>query len=265
MKETRLRSVALVLGLAALVAMAGCSSLSGLGGGGDGGAAGNGYGVAAGDLDGETVDNASATVVESAGSYTLTTDVTSNSTRNDRAVQTAGTTTTRVDLDDERGIREQESTTTVGSQSRNTTVVVYTNETDTYGKQGTGEDATYGTASSGLPIRPVTVSGFDQNFASIVDGIEWSDGTEATVDGVAVTRYEASGVANASALLGPGASAEDVSGSIAIDGDGLVREFSLTLSFSSNDVTTTTDVTVRITDVGSTTVEEPDWLAQAQS
>lgn len=253
------RQLLLTIALTALVALAGCSGLPGMGG-----ESGGGYGVAAENLDGETIDNESSARVTDDGSYTLERITTLNTSGDSVSYEATQETTVRVDFDAGRGIRERDSQIDLDS-SQPPTSITYTDGTGTYRKEGTGENATYVTVEEESFVQPVNTSAFDQNFASLIDGIAWERGGSTTVDGVAVTRYDVGNVTNATAVLGQVNDIESVDGSLYVDSSGLVRKLSLQAEFTRNDGTIVANVTQTVTSVGSTTVKEPDWLSQAQS
>ncbi|MFB6107097.1 MAG: hypothetical protein ABEJ70_09005 [Halobacteriaceae archaeon] len=82
-----------------------------------------------------------------------------------------------------------------------------------------------------------------------------------TVDGVPVTRYEA----DRSERDPRSGESVDATVSFAVDGDGLVREYDVTAHLTTEDGEGTMHYGYTVTDVGSTTVTEPDWLSEARA
>lgn len=93
-------------------------------------------------------------------------------------------------------------------------------------------------------------------------------GTE-TFDGDEVMRYEAEGVDKLSEEFrnstGENLTVTDFSATLLLDGEGRVRKFSADFSFTRNGETSNTTFVTTVTDVGSTDVEEPDWVSQANA
>lgn len=136
----------------------------------------------------------------------------------------------------------------------------------TYTRYGTGEEATYSAAESEFAPQD-TLFSVESSISSASDLEAFSaTGTE-TYDGVAVTRYERT---DRPTWVNQQAAGEDFTWTsfdyvVLVDEDGLVRyeswggtgvddeddEFTMTFSYS-------------LTDVGSTTVADPDWLSEAQ-
>jgi hypothetical protein len=265
MEKNAMRRVGLAAVVALLVATAGCS---GLGLGGD--STGEGYGVNGEELDGATLAESTAEGVESAGSYTAEQSSTVAGSQQGTEFTTEATTTTRADFDAGQGLRESQQTQTSGDRSQQVTSTVYTDGNTSYRQRSVGGNVTYDTqegAPDGLGgVRPVNITAFDQNYAPIIDGLAWEeDGTEQT-DSTTVTAYAATGVENESQLgLGGDATVEEVNGSLLVDGNGLVRAVSFDYSIETAESTTSLDATIALTDVGSTEVEEPEWLSEAQS
>jgi hypothetical protein len=272
MEDTRLRGLVLTLGLALLVATAGCSSLGlgGDGGSGGDGAAGDGYSASGSELDGATLSDATAAAVQSAGSYTLNQSSSIVATQQGTEFTTEAELRTKVNFDAERGLREQQQRRSGGEQSREITSTVYTDGNTSYRQQEGGGNTSYdmqeGGASGISGINAVNVTGFNQNFTPIIDGLGWERTGSEEVDGVAVTRYDVTGIENESALgLGGSTTLTNVNGSMFVDGDGVTRQISLEYDAESGGSTSTLEVTITVSELGSTTVEEPDWVSKAQS
>jgi hypothetical protein len=265
MEKNAVRRVGLTVAVALLVGLAGCSGL-GLGGNG----AGDGYGVSGDELDGTTLAESTAAGVESAGSYTTEQSSTVVGSQQGTEFTTEATTTTRVDFGAGQGFRESQQSQTSGDRSQEIATAVYTDGDTSYRQRTAGGNVTYDT-QEGEPgglggVRPVNVTAFDQRYAPIVDGIAWEeDGTEQT-DGATVTAYAATGVENESQLgIGGDTTVEGVNGSLLVDSEGIIRGISLDYNIEAGESTTSLDAEITLTGVGSTDVEEPEWLSEAQS
>jgi hypothetical protein len=264
MQTTAVRRVVLTVAVAALVATAGCSGL----GGSDNGDVG--YGVSGGDLDGGNLVSATDDAIGEAGSYTIEQQSTATGTQQGTEFTANSTTTTRVDLSAGQGLRESQRSQTTGGVKQAVSSTVYTDGETSYRQQEANGNVTYdtqtGSASGFGGIQPVNVTAFGQDYSQIVDAIAWEqDGTE-SVDGTTGTVYAATGVANESAFgANEGATVENVDASLLVDSDGVIRELSIAYTIESDGASTTVDVTVAITEIGSTSVSEPGWLSQAQA
>ncbi|NHN46849.1 hypothetical protein G9464_04465 [Halostella sp. JP-L12] len=254
----RLFAVALV---ALLVASAGCAQLPGMGG--DGGDAGSAdvdpYTESGDDLDGETVASDHVDAIDAAGSYTF--DVAFEAADGESSLSIDAHLEADMESGDAYSVQESNI---FGNQ----TTYKYTSGNTSYEKTvrgGDEENAEYASSEQGS-VQPVNTTPSFQ--ASLVDGVEWSqEGTE-KLDGVGVTRYESTGVANVTALVGAGTDAENVtnvSATMLVDADGVVRQYDLTYTVEEGDSDTTVTYEVETSNVGSTEVEEPDWLSEAES
>ncbi|PSQ27832.1 hypothetical protein BRD03_06375 [Halobacteriales archaeon QS_9_68_17] len=256
----RLLTVALV-GL--LVASAGCAQIPGIGGDGGDGDGGSSdiepYAESGDELDGETVSSDHAAALQEAGSFTYEVSLEAADGESSLSINAR----VEADVENDEAYSVQES-----NLFGNQTAYKYTSGDSTYEKTVRGSDeenAQYATSEDGQ-VQPVnTTPSFE---ASLVDGLEWSqEGTEEQ-NGVGVTRYESTGVANVTALAGAGTDAENVSDASAtmyLDADGVVRQYDLTYTVQEGDSETAVTYEVETTGVGSTSVEEPDWLDEARN
>lgn len=269
MEQTRLRRLLLTATVALLVATAGCSSLTGGNGNGNGdGASGAGYDVAGADLDGQTLTTATSDSVESAGSFTVETTSTFTANQSGQEQTSTSDSTLRVNLDDDRGIRNQTQTIDTGDGTQEQSTVVYTDGTTSYRQQTAQGETSYdqqdGNPQSFGGIQPVNTTAFAQNYTGIVDGFSWEQSGSSEVDGVAVTEYSLTGEPDKETLnLGENATIENASGTLYVDSDGAVRQADIAYTVTTAQGTTSIDATTTLTNVGSTTVEEPGWLSEA--
>jgi hypothetical protein len=270
MKRTRVKRLLLTATVALLVATAGCSGLTGDDGTADGtdGASGAGYGVAGADLDGATLTTATGDAVESGGSFTLETASTLTQSRNNQTRTVTSDTSLRVELDDDRGIRNRTQTVESGTNSQKRTTVVYTSGNTSYLKQTAQGETTYdrqnGTAQAFSAIQPVNTARFAQNYTAIVDGFSWEQSGSNELGGVAVTEYLVSGEPDKETLgLGGNTTIEDASGTLSVDSDGVVRQADIEYTVITAQGSASIDATTTLSDVGATGVAEPGWLSEA--
>lgn len=287
--EFRRRLLAALV-VALLVATAGCSGLFGGDGGtgvdeetpvdgdnstadtneSDGGTATPaGYEPSGDALDGAQLRNRTATTIERAGSYTAAQSVTQTSQRANRSYRVHSATTFWVDFDAGVGIRTRNRTTQLGSQVREETLAVYTDGNTSYAKatgpRGTNYASTSVGADDGVTIQHVNTTGVDQSLAAFVDAFEWSRvGTE-TVDGVGMARYNATAVANATLVLGEVGTLHSANATLLVAADGTIRQRRLVADYTRDGTRTTAELELVLSDIGETTVAEPDWLAAAKS
>ncbi len=266
MEKTRLRRLLLTAIVALLVATAGCSSLTGGNDGNGDGASGAGYDVSGADLDGQTLTDATSETVESAGSFTVETTSTLTSSQNGQEQASTSDSTLRVNLDDDRGIRNQTRTIDSGDGVQEQSTVVYTDGTTSYRQQTAQGETSYdqqdGEPQSFGGIQPVNTTAFAQNYTGIVDGFSWEQSGSSEVGDVAVTEYSLTGEPDKETLnLGENATIEDSSGTLSVDSDGVVRQADIAYTVTTEQGTTSIDATTTLSNVGSTTIEEPGWLS----
>ena len=90
-------------------------------------------------------------------------------------------------------------------------------------------------------------------------------------DGETLIRYEATELTDPAAFLNMPLSditAENVSefnASVFVDQNGVIRSLSYSATYTTEGTTTTTTLDLRITDLNATTVNEPEWLAEAKT
>jgi hypothetical protein len=113
---------------------------------------------------------------------------------------------------------------------------------------------------------------------AIGSDIDWTYVGTDTVEGETVSRFEASGVENVSGFSAGGAATDGDVGSnvsadandtaeavVLVDEDGVVRQFEYTLVTEQDGVPVRVSLSVDVTAIGETTVEEPSWLDEARS
>lgn len=245
-----------------LVVLAGCSGV----GGGDpaegtttGPAAGGDGTTVGGEGDVSLVENRTAALME-AGSYTGLWEM---EFAEDGAVVGTTSYTHAVDYENERS--------SFGMVMANDGEVTNDYETyhadgTTYARYGASDEATYQVAQAAFA--PENTLFAVQSYVADADDLSAFDavGTE-TYDGVTVTRYERTD--RPSWVSAQGAEDdftwEEFTYTVLVDEDGLVRSESWGGEGVTEDgVTRTITFTYSLTVVGSTTVEEPDWIDAAR-
>ncbi len=244
----------------AVVSLAGCTgalpSTDDLDGGDDG------DGDGADGTDGvELVDDPDAVLAE-AGSYTTTW---TTRTTEDGALVSETVFTSAVNVDAERalfGVRVTEDGET------RTAMETFHADGTTYQRTGQGDDASYTVREA--PFEEDASFGFGGSSlysAGDLDEVDY-EGTE-TFDGVEVHRYE---LDERTPWLTGGERADadveftEFSYVVLVDEDGLVRSESWEATGTDEDGTeVTVEFSYTVTDVGSTTVEDPEWLDETET
>ena len=240
--------------VALLVLTAGCSA-GGLLGSDDGnGDNGSGdiepYTESGDELTGEMLNQSHIDAIQAAGSYTLEANV-SLSGEDSSLVQDARG---RIDLDNDKQYVVQ-----FASIFGNQTTYRYTANGTTYERVVPEDGETqYRTNEDGTITEPSVNT-------DNIDAFEWEQQGTETHEGVGVTRYEATGVANYTAL--PTSPEEgnvtDVSATLLVSEDGVMHEYVVEYTQENGDSSQSVSLRYAATDVGSTTVEEPDWTDEA--
>lgn len=231
-------------------------------GGTDEGVVGNGGG--AGDTDGGTADGAvvanRTAALAAAGSYTSTWRMTvteDGTVTGETAYVTAIDTTT--ERSHFRATQTSDGVSTDGWE-------LYYADGVSYSRYGAGEDETYG-VTEGVFTGTALFDG--TRYVTDSDDLDGFDraGTE-TFDGVTVTRYT---LTERPAWVAAGQMTEgeiqwtEFTFEVLVDGDGVVRQETWTSTgIDEQDVTHTVEFYSAVTGVGTTTVEEPDWVGTAR-
>jgi len=179
-------------------------------------------------------------------------------------------TTSQLDLDTDRGYRNGTSALGQFRTVRST----YTDGDVTYHRTNNSIQTQYQRATApyeGGSVQPVNFTTVVGQAANATSNVSYAESGTTTFDGVEVTRYEASGDALARELGGgstdllQNASVESASSTVLVDGDGVVRLMNFEVVFvGEDDSRATLRIEQRVTEVGSTTVSEPDWLDEAK-
>jgi len=106
-------------------------------------------------------------------------------------------------------------------------------------------------------IYPVNVTTFRQNFTFVTDRFVWEANGTTTVDGGNASRYSLVAVTESNATV------TNASGTLVVDDD-VVRSLAIRTTVSDGQTTNTFLTQFAYTDIGTTTVETPDWLPLAR-
>jgi len=217
-------------------------------------------------LDGAELTDATSAAVESAGSYTSHTESVFSLNTSLRQSRTLTNTTTRVDLDARHGSRTTTQTVAVPTQATNS-AVVYTDGNTSYRRVNTSQGVDYATQTgAGSQIVPVNTTAYGQNYTVLTDSFEYEANGTATVAGTTTVRYTSTNLTDTSYFVGnSNATISNATSTMYVDADNVVRRASLSYTIEGTGGSSQTDLTITLTDIGSTTVEEPDWLSDAQS
>lgn len=283
------RQLLAVITVALLVATAGCAGILGGDGNGDENGDENGNDLPpqqnpgedetvysqTGSFDGERLAANHSATLRSADSFRLTYEI-------DHSGAYEETTTLLMELD--KANNEGYQRGAIDHQDQSLTREVYTNDDTSYHRievddmRPTYDKATapYDDASFD-PILNETV-GQQAELESIftqIDGIDWTQQGTDQYQGVTVTKYEAdtAGIeeflADASLTANEDQSISTVesgSATLLVTPDGTVRYFELDVSGTNPDgEQQSLTITIQYPDIGSTTVNTPDWLDEAES
>lgn len=221
------------------------------------------------ELDGAELNNATNAAVQEAGSYTTSTESEFVASGSEGETRSTARSTTKVDFENERGLRTSSQSISGPTIEQSSETVVYTDGDRSYRRQNSSRGVTYdnqeGEPSGFGDIRPVNVTGYNQNFTFLTEAFEFEPNGTATVDGTETRRYDSTNLTNSGAFSGPGdATVASASSTVYLGTNNAVRQITLEYTLESEGQTSRTSVTLTVTDLGSTTVEEPDWLDQAQ-
>ncbi|MBX0304515.1 DUF7537 family lipoprotein [Haloarcula salinisoli] len=223
------------------------------------------------DLDGEELNNATRAAIEDAGSYTYQTTFRTASQSRRGQSRSRTNTTTQVDLEAEEGLRVSNYSSTGQQSSQTFSSTVYTDGNTSYQQRITSEGTNYSTqegASTGFGgITPVNTSNFSQNLTFVTDGLVWETNGTTTLDGDTVTEYTLAGVEDEDAFiqrLRLRGTLTDISGTLYVDDDDVVRQTSLAYTVESQSGSLSAQSRLTLSDIGSTTVEEPEWTSEAE-
>ena len=175
-------------------------------------------------------------------------------------------------------LNDRATTLTNANGTRNVTTTRFTDLADgtTYERlSGTGYATVYSdTDGDGTSTRPVNASDVGGSVVGAAASVEWTRVGQETLDGVAVTRYEASGTDSLRPFREEtefGASAferiddvESANATLLVGADGVVRGFSLYADGTADGDPVSVALDVRFSNVGSATVDAPAWLDEAK-
>lgn len=208
-------------------------------------------------LDGATIATAHEQTLASAGSFTVETNVTVESTDDGGfSVQTTSA------VDRERGTMLVRGTT--GEIAGQTTYVAPDGTAYQRLETATGE-AHY----QQMADAPAVSGYFELPVTDLVDQATFTYVGRSQVAGVSVAVYE---VTDLEELVAPGQVSGTDTGSLqafevrmAISDDGLIRQFHYHVETEIDDTSRTITTSILFRDVGTTTVEPPDWLDEAKA
>ena len=192
---------------------------------------------------------------------------------------TAGIEERRI-VDRAAGLAADDQTTTLTDANGTTTVatsrLTYLGNATTYERLSGTEYATVysSTDGDGTSTRPINASDVGSSVVGAAANVDWTAAGTETVDGVAVTRYEATGPESVrqfrdetsfgESALNRVETTERANATLLVGEDGVVRRFSVTVAGTTDGESLTVSLDVRFSNVGSASVETPSWLDDAK-
>ncbi|WP_338728863.1 hypothetical protein [Haladaptatus sp. DJG-WS-42] len=229
------------------------------------------YTASGDDLDATTLAGAHEAALKNAGSFTNQLNISVDTTNGTLDLNAA----TRVNLNDGTAtqtnllafdeFRFESTVYTAGSSSYERTYFQSNDSEYTEYRQGSEP---YTNMEETEPV-DVTESMQIDIVTDTVDGADWTQVGVEQFDGVSVTRYEAKGVESFRDLredIDP-ASNQTITNAQAVllvDENGIARFIEIRFDVEDDDVSGTIYLISTMTDVGTTTVAEPDWLDRAK-
>ncbi|WP_255195923.1 DUF7537 family lipoprotein [Halorarius litoreus] len=184
----------------------------------------------------------------------------------DADVTTPNTTTyVRYDQRVETGSEEVVRQTNVTSGDLQGLVVRYYADDTVYVKsqQPGSENTTYANSSQSYSLASFTGVEF---VVPALSDVSFASSERTTRDGTPVVVYSDATLDRAGSVFGNGVQANNVSdfsATLVVGEDGIVRELTYSATVTTGGVDRQVDVTVRVSGVDETTVDQPDWLDQA--
>lgn len=214
------------------------------------------------ELNGSYLNNATTAAVEDGGSYTRNTSYYYEINTTLQQSSSWANTTQRAEFDANRGVR-QTTNTVLSEPPVVSTSTIYTDENGSYARVNESQNISYN-SQSGLEV--VNLTTYNQNYTFMTAAFEYeANGTE-TIDGTTTVRYTSTNLSDASYLGGgENVTVSNETSTLYVDADGVVRQAHVAYALEADRGTSETDLTITLTDIGSTTVEEPSWLSEATS
>mgnify|MGYP000067648145 CR=1 FL=1 len=235
------RRALLAVSLAALLVVAGCAGTSGDSGDGDGGD----Y-PAADAVDESLIEDHSAALADTSFTERMVTETN----------QATITQVRKLDPGDDQYLLES---TGFGNST------TYTDGDQHYQRTVLEDQTQVSAVDSGVNTSVVGPS--SQYLTAFVSAnVTYERDGSTTFDGDDVARYTAEGLDALSEEMrndvGENTTLQSFSGSVLVDGDGVIRKVEVDIETERDGQAQTASITVEVTDVGSTDVEEPDWVSQ---
>lgn len=139
----------------------------------------------------------------------------------------------------------------------------YTESGTTYQKVVQNGETSYGTTTSVSAIPTKPRFGADIRIRSAITAANWTATGVVERDGEQLIRYEATDVDLPDSVNVSGDTTTETSGTLLVGEDGAVHYVAVHTRVESSDETVVYSIEVDLTDVGSTTVERPDWVDEA--
>lgn len=141
----------------------------------------------------------------------------------------------------------------------------YTEAGTTYGKVTTESGTTYGTTEAVSAVPETPRFGADRRIADALAAANWTADGVVVRDGTRLVRLVATDVSLPSGVDVEGGNVTATStGTMLVDESGVVREIAVRTRVETATETVVYGIEVRLSAIGETTVEAPDWLEKAK-
>lgn len=248
--------IGLVAALVVLVALAGCSSLTGDAGEGSVEVTAEGYDDESNVTDGDAAATSYREALYEAGSYAGEYEYVVESDGGDEVVLE---TAYEVDFDEEAGIQSVAYDT---GRAETNAETYYDGDTRYLRTAVDGETDSVDSASEPFPREDLTPSEAIEPL--LTNATDYETSTEER-DGTSVVRYETTDVEGLDSFLGVDEydEARSFEATFWVDADGVVREADVELSYLLDGEEWTVSMAFDLTDIGGTSVERPEWTDEA--
>lgn len=140
----------------------------------------------------------------------------------------------------------------------------YTEGDTTYERVERDGQTTYGTTDQVSAVPQEPRFGADIRIREAIEAGSWEATGVVVNDGTTLLRYEATEVTLPDSVTADTGNTVETRGELLVSEDGMIHHVSIYTKVESSDGTVVYEIDVSLSDLGSTTVEEPDWIDRAE-